>query len=314
MAAAKAPVTPRRWNEEEVNHASATARSEFRVRRLDEPQRDYATHYPDAKAAADTVIGALSKVLSVPASRELVSGIVGHKEQFSALRSLAAVPISADDMETLLDASLSPTALRQRQGLADDLARLLKASLDPNRFPWIAAERAPTATELEAAQLATAVLTAVSAVQANRRGEESKALEGRVNELLLAAGYELSRKPGGGITQIAHFPQPGRYVRQCTLARHNADFVVRLKDERLLAIECKASNSEVNGRKRLNKEVVVDAVDWYQMFGKSTVVVAAALRGVFNSAYVRDAQAEGVYIFWWHDMSPLTAFLSAVEG
>ena len=102
-----------------------------------------------------------------------------------------------------------------------------------------------------------------------------------------------------------------RRQQTCKLGGHNADLVVRLFDGRLLPIECKASNSEVNGYKRLNKEVVVDAKDWSRRYGSDTVIPAAALRGVFKASNVVEAQREGVYIFWWHRMDALAKFLAA---
>lgn len=313
MPAANVPVLPRKWTDEEIKADVATARGEFRTRRLHTPLADYTAQFPSAKAAADVVVTALGAILGVPADRELAADIVGNKQQFAALRSLAAVPISEDDLDTLLDASVNKTAVKTSQALADDLARLLSASLDPERFPWVAENRPASVEELETAKIATAVLTAVSAVQAARRGEESKALEGRVAEILDAAGYRQVKKRSGGIKQIAHFPEPGTYMRQCILGGHNADYVVRLNDFRLLPLECKASNSAVNGFKRLNKEVVVDAGDWYREFGQSNVVAATALRGVFKAENVSTAQNHNVFIFWWHNMDALAAFLAQAK-
>ena len=288
------------------------ARGEFRMRRLDDPLRDYNAQFPTARAAADAVVDALSELLRVPADKALLSKLVAGKATYSALRSVAASPISSDDLDTLLRSKVNKTALKNNQPLADSLAELLSSCLDPKRFPWVTESRPASATELEAAKLATAVLTAVSAVQASRRGQESKDLEGRVAAILQAAGYIQVPKPRSGITGIHQFPRPGEFMKTCKLGGHNADLVVRLLDGRLFPIECKASNSEVNGYKRLNKEVVVDAQDWTRRYGADTVVPAAALRGVFKASNVAEAQREGVYLFWWHRMNALAKFLASV--
>lgn len=294
-----------------IHRDTEVARGEFRARRLEDPLRDYDIQYPTARAAADTVVDALTRLLAVPADRDSLASLVGGKATYSALRSVAASPISADDLDTLLRKKINKTALRNNQPLADSLAGLLSSCLDPNRFPWVAGGRNATAVELEAAKLATAVLTAVSAVQAGRRGQESTDLEGRVASILAAAGYMHVVKPRGGIANISQFPNPGEFMKTCKLGGHNADLVVRLFDGRLLPVECKASNSEVNGYKRLNKEVVVDARDWSHRYGADTVVPAAALRGVFKASNVAEAQRAGVYIFWWHRMDALKRFLSS---
>ncbi|WP_284427638.1 XamI family restriction endonuclease [Acidovorax sp. SUPP1855] len=304
---------PSVWTTEQIREDAAAARAEFRSRRLDEPLRDYLEKFPAAKAAADVVVSQMHLLLTRPVNKELAAGIVGNKHQFAALRSLAAVPISEDDLDTLLDASLNRTALKRSQELADKLGQLLTSSLDPKRFPWVEAGRAATPEELESAQLATALITAVSAVQAGRRGEESKALEGKVAEILDAAGYTQVTKLLTGIKRISHFPEAGTYMRQTALGGHNADYVVRLFDGRLLALECKASNSAVNGFKRLNKEVVVDAGDWHREFGRSSVVAAAAIRGVFKADNVATAQSQNVFVFWWHKMDVLADFLASAS-
>lgn len=294
-----------------INRDTEVARGEFRARRLEDPLRDYNVQFPTARAAADAVVDALSQLLTVPTDKVLLSSLVGSKATYSALRSVAASPISSDDLDTLLRNKVNKTALKKNQPLADSMARLLTSCLDPRRFPWVAGNRTASATELEAAKLATAVLTAVSAVQAGRRGQESKALEGRVATILLAANYTQVSKPRGGITNINQFPHPGEFMKTCKLGGHNADLVIRLFDGRLFPIECKASNSEVNGYKRLNKEVVVDAKDWTRRYGADTVIPAAALRGVFKASNVVEAQREGVYLFWWHRMDALAKFLAA---
>jgi len=88
------------------------------------------------------------------------------------------------------------------------------------------------------------------------------------------------------------------------------DFVIGLKHGRMLALEAKASNSEINSRKRLNKEVVVDAQHLQDHFG-TQVVSAAALRGVFKPEYVAAAQSTPLIIFWSHRLDDLKTFLSA---
>lgn len=118
----------------------------------------------------------------------------------------------------------------------------------------------------------------------------------KVAEILDAAGYTQVTKLRTGIKRISHFPEAGTYMRQTALGGHNADYVIRLFDGRLLALECKASNSAVNGFKRLNKEVVVDAGDWHREFGHSSVVAAAAIRGCGNA---RPVQARRCVCWRW---------------
>lgn len=300
---------PRECSVIRIQRDIEVARGEFRKRRLNDPLKEFKALYPTSKAAADAVVDALSEVIGEPSGKATVSRLVGSKATFSTLRSLAAVPISKDDLETLLRNKVNKTSLSRSQALSDSLGALLRDCLDPERFPWVADARPASSQELEMAKLATAVLTTVSAVQAGRRGDERKALEELVHNTLVAKGFVKVAKPSGGIMLPSHFPRPGEFMTTCRLGQHNADFVICLHDGRILALECKASNSEVNGYKRLNKEVVVDARDWVRRFGENVILPAAALRGVFKADNVAEAQSQGVHIFWWHRIRALEALL-----
>jgi|GEM_PF-372918 len=297
---------------EQIQDDCRQARAEFRSRRLLDPLKDYNTVYPAAVMAATQVVDSLDRLLVTPdrpaADRELLASIVGDKLQFQALRALAAPPISEDDLDTLLDASVNKTAVRKQQALADEIGRLLQAALDPHRFPWVTDGRVPADAERHTAIMATAVLISMNTVYTRRRSDERDQLEGRLEQLLIDKGYTRQPPPRGGIADVGMLPPRGVFMRQCKLGKHNADLVVMLFDGRLLAIECKASNSTVNGEKRLNKEVVADAGDWYDQFGRSNLV-AAALRGVFKPGKVREAQDQGVFLFWWHRIEALADFL-----
>jgi hypothetical protein len=85
---------------------------------------------------------------------------------------------------------------------------------------------------------------------------------------------------------------------------------VRLRDGRILALECKVSNSAVNSFKRFNREITDKAAKWRLSFGDQ-VVPAAVLAGVYKLENLCDAQDEGVTIFWDHDLAPLVDFVSS---
>ncbi|MCE2721982.1 MAG: XamI family restriction endonuclease [Betaproteobacteria bacterium] len=313
MPKATPPPLPPTNSDEQIRNDAALAREEFRQRRLGKPLAAYNDIYPVAMSSANVVVGAIDEITATRVDRTILADIVGNKQHYAALRSLAATPISADDLKTLVGATISKTALKANQDLAQKLASLIADCLDPQRFPWVHEGRAATRAELASAKLATAVLVAVSAVQAGRRGDERADLEGKVEEILIGSGYKFVAKPKGGISNPKHGPEPGHFMKTCKLGTHNADFVIGLWDGRIMAIECKASNSEVNGFKRLNKEVVVDAKDWTIRFGRDVVVPAAALRGVFKPSSVSEAQAEGVYLYWWHRIDALGEFLRAAK-
>ena len=87
--------------------------------------------------------------------------------------------------------------------------------------------------------------------------------------------------------------------------------VVGLYDRRVLAIECKASNSEVNSFKRINHEAVGKARSWVADFGRNQLVPAAILTGVFNPDNLATAQSDGLALFWIHRLDDLQDFINA---
>ena len=85
---------------------------------------------------------------------------------------------------------------------------------------------------------------------------------------------------------------------------------VGLRDGRFLLTECKVSNSGTNSVKRLNREVGGKAGGWREAFG-GRGITAAVLAGVFKLKNLKDAQKDGVAIFWESDLEPLSDFLRA---
>lgn len=100
----------------------------------------------------------------------------------------------------------------------------------------------------------------------------------------------------------------GGFSRERKVAGAKCDVPVRLHDGRLLAIECKISNGPKNSWKRLNREVGGKAERWRGHFG-GQVLTAAVIAGMFDLSCLRAAQADGVHVFWEHDLEPLKDFV-----
>lgn len=83
-----------------------------------------------------------------------------------------------------------------------------------------------------------------------------------------------------------------------------------MRDGRLLALECKVSNSSINSVKRLNRETGDKARNWRSAFGRQ-VITGAVLAGVYKLGNLISAQDDpGIVIFWEHDLAPLRDFVS----
>ena len=104
------------------------------------------------------------------------------------------------------------------------------------------AKEPPTSEERERAIIASAVLAAAREVETSRR-TANKAQEQAVKDVL--AKLNMKEVPARDIPMLTDAPDPLEFCGESRLAGTRADVVARLKDGRLLAIECKVSNSSV---------------------------------------------------------------------
>jgi hypothetical protein len=308
------PAHGRRWTAEELSADAAAARAEFRARRLGEPLARYLDAFDASREGNAALIARLGELLDKDAdgSGEFTRALWSTEAGRTAFRYLGAPPISQDDLETLAETALSPTAAHDVEGKRKRLIDVMRAVLDPRRFPWVAQHRAPAAAELDAAVLATTALIASQRVQTLRRGDEKSMVEGAVKDLLIGMGWmpAPSRAARGIQNLLNDSPPENTFLTQVNLGGDNADVVIRLRDGRLLAIECKGSNSEINSRKRLNKEAVQNARAWLVRFG-GQVIPAVALQGVFKDRYLVEAQDTPMLIFWSHRLDDLMRFIES---
>lgn len=308
------PAHGRRWSAEELSVDAAAAVVEFRSRRLGEPLKRYLDAFDASKEGNAALIARLSEVLSVNgADSEFVKSLWKTDSGRTAFRYLGAPPISQDDLETLAEAKLGAASAAAVSDKRQSLMGVMRAILDPRRFPWVGAQRVPTKGELQAAVLATTSLMASQRVQTLRRGDEKSMVEGSVKGLLVGMGWQLARasSPKGIQNLLNDSPAENTFHTQVNLGSDNADVVVRLRDGRLLAIECKGSNSEINSRKRLNKEAAQSARAWLTTKFGGQVVPAVALQGVFKDRYLIEAQDTPMLIFWGHRLDDLKQFVEA---
>lgn len=309
------PKGAHRWSEIEIKADVVASRADFRQRRLGEPLQRYLDAFDDAEPILRPLMAGLSDVLAgSPCGLAVLRELWASETGCTAFRYLGAPPISTDDLKTMAEQTLSPRALVGDGESAARLLEVMRQIADPRRFPWLAQARAPTESEVLAAGLATGALMASQRVQTLRRGDEKAAVEGAVKGLLIGLGWQAKGRPAGGVQTLLTDSPPRRgFFTQTNLGSDNADVIVRLDDDRLLAIECKGLNSEVNSRKRLNKEAVQNARAWIERFGSRQVVPAVALQGVFNARYVAEAQDTPMAVFWGHRLSDLKAFLSTAR-
>ena len=105
-------------------------------------------------------------------------------------------------------------------------------------------------------------------------------------------------------------PEVGHFTGECVVGEsRKADIVVRLWDGRVMPIECKVSNSQLNSIKRLTNDAAVKARVWIDDLGRNNVVPVAVLSGVFGLRHLIEAQERGLTLFWAHSLEELQSFV-----
>ncbi len=303
-------IEPRRWTPAEFERDAEEAESTFRNERLNEPLNRYSEFFERFAAVFRDLVGRLPELASAQESPDAVVEFVREDDARTAIRYLTGPPVSEDDLKTLAETRLSAAALRNTPENARRVADLLLRLLDQHRFPWIAERRQPTADEVERAVVASAALVAAQKVSTSRRGA-SKLQEDAVKDVLRACGFaEDPSRPD--IETLVDAPATNHFRGESKLGRTKADIVARLPDQRLLAVECKVSNSAVNSYKRVNHEAVGKARFWLSDFGRRQIVPAAVIGGVFEPSNLETAQGEGLALFWAFRLEDLADFLRSL--
>lgn len=293
-------MVPPLWSDDELRESRDLAEKRFVVERQ---QEGPATYY----GTWDTIEPEIKAAFVATKNLRKIEGasLQENKKLWQTLRYICAPRISEEDLWTLVGKKFKNVP----GGFADATAKIYSALLDVKRFPWVIADRDPSNSELGAAILATTTLLAHETLGTTRRGVASKGQEEQVSAALVASGLSLdvSRKTIGALDELSR----GSFSRERKVGGAKCDIPIRLKDGRLLTLECKVSNGPKNSWKRLQREVGGKADTWKQIYG-SQVITGAVLAGVFDLKCLVDAQnKQNVVLFWQHDLKPLLKFVVA---
>ena len=294
---------------EQIADGCATSTQRFRDVRIQEPLDAYVEVFDEYQAVLETV---LEQTVDLSHIRQEGRELLSNPKAQEALRYLMGPPISTDDLKIVADAaSLNPARLKADPELVQRLIQVVLDGLDRRRFVWVSEERDPTEAEKHAAIVASAALIASQRLATSRRNQGKNDQELAVEEALVSMG--LQKTTTRTINTLAEAPASGFFCRESKLGERKADFVVGLFDNRVMAIECKVSNSSTNSVKRLNNDAAVKAEVWFSDFGRKGVVPAAVLSGVYKAHNVESAQKRGLSIFWAHDLVRLTDWISSTK-
>lgn len=299
-----------RWDAAQLASESVIAVGHFKKERLEEPAEDYTNALDRFQSLVEDM---LETTVDLTDSRpETMSGLLGGRDQLNVFRYLAAPPISKDDLQILADApSLNAKSLRSDYGLVQRVTHVVMHCLDKRRFPWVSESRQPKEAEKVGAVLASASLMAYQYIQTNRRSLAKTQQENMVEQELRSLGFVMVKRRR--VRTHSDAPAIGEYCRESKLGTRKADFIVRNWDGRILAIECKVSNSALNSVKRLNNDAGSKAAAWVKDFGESGVVPIALLSGVYKVSSLEEAQSRGLALFWAHSMADFSAWINRTK-
>ena len=300
--------SPPRWTRERLQEGLQHAKEQFRQERMQEPLEAYLDAFDRYQGFVENLLETSIDLVQLEST---AVDILTQPDLLEAFRYLAGPPLSADDLKTVSEAVLSPSRLRSDPAMVGRIIEVVHIGLDRRRFPWVAEGREPTEEERGAAVLASAALMATSRVSTDRRSESKVAQEQLVEEALLKLGVK--KVPTRNISTLNLAPAPGDFCSESMLGERKADFIVGLWDHRVMAIECKVSNSSTNSVKRLNNDAAAKADDWIRAFGTKQVVPAAVLSGVYKIHNLENAQSRGLTIFWAHSLNHLTEWIEATK-
>lgn len=293
---------PPRWPEDQLESDRRTALANFIRDRGKEGTRAYEAAFHKSEAV-------IRRLFELTKDLRQFKGKVfaGEPGLLAAARYLAGPPVSADDLETLVGGKLAGRSLDPE--LAEKAASVLRAVCDPIRFPWLVENRPAKRPERGAAIAWTAGVWAVEQLRTLRRTESSRRQEDAVVKALVGIGFTQHLRLRV-LTNLDELPR-GSFTPETNMAGSKCDIPLRLQDGRLLALECKVSNSALNSVKRLIRETGGKARTWRAAFGRQ-VITGAVLSGVYKLSNLADAQEDyEVAIFWEHNLRPLQEFVKA---
>ncbi|CAB3695880.1 hypothetical protein LMG26690_02360 [Achromobacter animicus] len=293
------------WTSEQLELKRAQAIEIFRRRRMEEPLEQYVAHFDEYQGVVEELLESTVDLTDLDGS---LVDVLTTPRLLESFRYLAGPPISEDDLKVVAEGVLTKQRIRRDPEMVARIRSVILSGLDRRRFPWVVEGRDPTEAERQAAVVSSAALIASRRLETGRRSEGKREQEAAVFASLDAVGFTpvSSRR----ISVLAQAPGRGEYCSESELGGRKADVVVGLRDGRVLAIECKVSNSSTNSVKRLNNDAAAKAATWLREFGIRQVVPAAVLGGVFKLHNLIDAQGRGLSLFWAHDLPALTDWIT----
>lgn len=286
------PKLPPIWTERELRQGRDVAERQYIVEQ--EGEGGWADVFNESQPIVEA---AFEKTRDL---RRLDAGLAADRELWQVLRFCCGPPISEENLWTFISKKFKG---QLPVGFETKTASVLAARLDPVRFPWVVRDRAPTKEERQVALTATAILITQARFTTLARGQVARRQTDLVYAALRTAGFDFDEH-----AKTVEELRPGTYCGEKTIHNKKCDVPVRLDDGRLLSLECKVSNTPKNSWKRLNQEAIGKSNTWREHM-HDQVVTGCVLAGVFDLQSLVQAQQQGLFIFWEHDLASLVEFV-----
>ncbi len=294
---------------EQLRTLNAESRNLFIQSRMDEHPEEFRKLFRKYAADAREFFVGSDFLRCVDAA--LLSGSV---KMMDVARYLSAPPVSQDDPSTLIDRNPG----RKNRLSEEEATRAVKvfyATVNRDLCPWLDDGRSPTEAQESAVVASIATIMAVERFRTKRRNDSSQGQEAEVKAMLLDVGLTHVSVKGNRLLIHEDIPN-GTFAGETYIANKKCDIPIKLWDGRMLALECKVSNSERNGWKRLKAEVVSKSFEW-QKWGERTGVetlTGAIVSGMFDHTCLIVTHHEiKVALFWQHRLDMLRNFVEATR-
>jgi XamI-like restriction endonuclease len=219
--------SPPVWSPEELESDRRAAIEAFRVERLEEPLERYLEAFDDYQGVIEELLETTADLRQLD---QTALDLLSERRFAVAFRYLAGPIISADDLQTLAEAVLSPARLRQDPAMVARIVEVIRTALDRRRFAWVAERREPDEEERSAAVLATAALMANTRAGTQRRSQGKSSQELAVQQKLVDSGLRMVARRS--IPTLRQAPAPGELCPESDLGKRKADVIVTLWDGR----------------------------------------------------------------------------------
>jgi hypothetical protein len=258
----------------------------------------------------------LRTVIDTNGLRDVYGTLIKTGRHILVLRHLFAPPISQDQLKLIVPLypkGAEKNGTKLTKAAATQFSEAFSLRRDKFLTPWLDTNIGPTRQQIK--RLIDTVTPMISSQIFNtvRRNRLSEEQELAVETALRAANW--SKTPSmtleGPKDLTPSFYMRKTRCRSSKTATKEVDIACGVRDNLILAMECKVSNDATNSVKRVND--VMDKVKSWNDTWASFIQTAALFQGVVLYKDVARMLSNDVEVFWSHDLDRLVTWLDGYK-